>query len=188
MNTLLVKRLANYASYHNNPINKFIHVICVPIIFWSALVLLAYTGPLLNFKILNNYYVNGGFIMISAFAIYYTIMDIFAGVTYSVVMGIFWTTSLVFYSTVGFDTAWKYALFIHIAGWIFQFIGHGVFEGRKPTLLDDVTGVATAPLFTWLEILFALGYRKHIRSEIQKSAAINIANWKLKKEKLRKQN
>jgi len=185
MDTLLIKRLAHYASYHNNPMNKFIHVLCVPAILWSTLVLLAYTGPIANIKILD-YNFNGGLILVMLFGIYYTLMDVLAGVTYSIIMGILWTTSLAFCSTMGLQTAWKYALTINIIAWIFQFIGHGVFEGRKPTLLDDVTGIATAPLFTWLEILFAFGYRKQVRAEIKKEAAINIANWKQKKQKKQK--
>ena len=26
----------------------------------------------------------------------------------------------------------------HVIGWIAQFIGHGVFEGRKPALMDNL--------------------------------------------------
>jgi uncharacterized membrane protein YGL010W len=30
------------------------------------------------------------------------------------------------------------ALYIHLGSWIVQFIGHGVFEGRAPALLDSL--------------------------------------------------
>lgn len=32
------------------------------------------------------------------------------------------------------------AVLIHASGWIFQFIGHGVAEGRAPALLDNLLG------------------------------------------------
>jgi 2-hydroxy fatty acid dioxygenase len=36
--------------------------------------------------------------------------------------------------------------------------GHAVFEGRKPALLDSfVQSLVVAPLFVFLELLFALG-------------------------------
>lgn len=40
--SLLERRFTFYASYHNNPVNQWIHIVCVPVIFWSALVLGAY--------------------------------------------------------------------------------------------------------------------------------------------------
>ena len=36
---------------------------------------------------------------------------------------------------------WKVALAIHVTAWILQFIGHGVFEGRAPALLDSLDQV-----------------------------------------------
>ncbi len=38
---------------------------------------------------------------------------------------------------------WKVALVIHVFGWILQFIGHGVFEGRAPALLDSLDQVCS---------------------------------------------
>jgi uncharacterized membrane protein YGL010W len=78
---------------------------------------------------------------------------------------------------------WQAALTIHLTGWLLQFIGHGVFEGkfneitlnftfvsetkrlfsnlgRAPALLDSLDqALLTAPLFVLLEILFFCGYR-----------------------------
>ena len=50
------------------------------------------------------------------------------------------------------------AVITHIVCWIFQFIGHGAFEGRAPALLDNlVQAIFLAPLFVWLEMLFKFG-------------------------------
>merc|ERR1712141_396104 len=51
----------------------------------------------------------------------------------------------------------------HILGWIAQFIGHGVFEGRKPALMDNLLQgelhkLFAAPMFVTLEVLFMLGF------------------------------
>ena len=58
-----------------------------------------------------------------------------------------------------------YALGINIVAWIAQFVGHGVFEGRAPALFDNLyQAIFLAPLFVWLEFLFALGYRADLKS------------------------
>ena len=38
----------------------------------------------------------------------------------------------------GDDATFSHLLAVHIFGWIAQFIGHGVFEGRKPALMDNL--------------------------------------------------
>ncbi|KAK3816726.1 MAG: hypothetical protein J3R72DRAFT_529633 [Linnemannia gamsii] len=40
-------QLLQYATHHNNPVNVVIHLTCIPLILWSALVFAANTGPLL---------------------------------------------------------------------------------------------------------------------------------------------
>lgn len=97
--------------------------------------------------------------------------------------------------------AW-WALGVHVAGWIVQFIGHGVAEKRAPALLDSLfqgipgkvkpaitlptlPALFLAPLFVWLEVLFKLGYRKDLHKRINQRAARDIAAWRqsLKKSK-----
>ena len=59
------------------------------------------------------------------------------------------------------------ALGIHILSWVMQFMGHGVFEGRKPALLDNLLqSIVMAPLFVWLHILFFFGYRQPLQDDI----------------------
>lgn len=60
-----------------------------------------------------------------------------------------------------------WALGLHVFSWIAQFVGHGVFEGRAPALLDNlVQALFLAPFFVWMEILFACGYRPELRSRV----------------------
>lgn len=64
-------------------------------------------------------------------------------------------------------TANYWAIAIHVASWLAQFIGHGAFEGRAPALLDNlVQAVFLAPFFVWMEVLFMLGYRPGLKSRI----------------------
>eukprot|EP01099_Mayorella_cantabrigiensis_P007347 TRINITY_DN6510_c0_g1_i1.p1 TRINITY_DN6510_c0_g1~~TRINITY_DN6510_c0_g1_i1.p1 ORF type:complete len:129 (+),score=11.98 TRINITY_DN6510_c0_g1_i1:486-872(+) len=76
-------------------------------------------------------------------------------------------------------TANYWAAGAFVVAWIAQFVGHGVFEGRAPALLDNIyQAFFLAPLFVWLEILFALGYRPELKTRMEKLVAIDIAKWK----------
>lgn len=73
------------------------------------------------------------------------------------------------WALVAGSQAMKLATGIHVVAWAFQFIGHGVFEGRKPALLDNLfQSLVLAPLFVWLHVLFHLGYRKQLQRDVQK--------------------
>ena len=66
-----------------------------------------------------------------------------------------------------------------LASWIAQFLGHGMFEGRAPALLDSLfQAFFLAPLFVWMEILFALGYRPDLKSRADKMAQQDIAAYR----------
>ena len=84
-------------------------------------------------------------------------------------------TSAVFY---GYST-FQAALGVHIIAWILQFIGHGVFEGRAPALLDSLDqALVTAPLFVLMEIAFFFGYRRDFHTQIMEQVHNNIAEFK----------
>ena len=65
---------------------------------------------------------------------------------------------------------------------ILQFIGHGMFEGRAPALLDNLfQAVFLAPLFVWLELLFKFGYRRELQDRVEKAVQIEVAKYRNKK-------
>ena len=74
------------------------------------------------------------------------------------------------------------AIGIHISSWIAQFIGHGIFEGRAPALLDNlIQAIFLAPFFVWLEILFAFGYRPDLKARLDQSVEKEVAKFKAEK-------
>lgn len=84
-------------------------------------------------------------------------------------------------STYG-QTANCWALGLHVISWIAQFIGHGVFEGRKPALLDNlVQAFFLAPFFVWMEILFRLGYRPELRARLDDAVEKEIQKFRRSK-------
>ena len=80
-------------------------------------------------------------------------------------------------------TANYWALGLHVASWIAQFVGHGKYEGRAPALLDNLfQAFFLAPLFVWLEILFALGYRPELKTRVDQLAQQDIKKFRESKQ------
>jgi uncharacterized membrane protein YGL010W len=71
------------------------------------------------------------------------------------------------------------ALGVHLTSWIAQFIGHGVFEGRAPALLDNlVQALFLAPFFVWLEVLFMCGYRPDLKARLDESVEREVEKFR----------
>ena len=76
------------------------------------------------------------------------------------------------------------AIAVHVTCWILQFIGHGIFEGRAPALLDSWDqAFITAPLFVVLEVLFFFGYRKQFYQDCMEEVKVEIARFREGKQK-----
>ena len=145
--------LEEYGSSHKNKINKLIHWICVPAIFFSivALIWSIPLGPLENLKINDYQYINWATIALVFVVIYYiklspllTIgMIIFSTICLYVTN---YLENLIFNGKIEFQL-WLIALIIFVISWIIQFIGHEI-EGKKPSFLKDVQFLLIGP--AWL--------------------------------------
>jgi uncharacterized membrane protein YGL010W len=79
-------------------------------------------------------------------------------------------------------TATTYSIILNILSWIFQFIGHGAFEGRAPALLDNLfQAIFLAPLFVFLEVFFFFGYRPELQRRVEAGVQKKIAEFKSSK-------
>jgi uncharacterized membrane protein YGL010W len=85
---------------------------------------------------------------------YYTLLAGFTGFTGGLLLLAMNLWAHAFVQSYGL-LAWQPALAVHILSWYMQIHpGHGVFEGRKPALMDSfVQSLVTAPLFVWFEVL-----------------------------------
>jgi uncharacterized membrane protein YGL010W len=108
----------------------------------------------------------------------YVLMEPVAGLLVSPILigGIAYCNHLV--ETYG-AVANKWAIAINVVSWILQFVGHGVFEGRAPALLDNlVQALFLAPFFVWFEILFFFGYRPQLKSRLDTAIEGEIRKFK----------
>ncbi|HVC28468.1 MAG TPA: Mpo1-like protein [Gammaproteobacteria bacterium] len=136
--------LDEYGESHQNPINKSLHWICVPLILISLIGLLwsipmphtlADTSPLLNW----------GVLFLAAALLYYFALAWRLALGMSVVVLL--VIAIVYGVSLLPASLWLVSLSVFVIAWIGQFIGHKV-EGRKPSFFRDVQFLLIGPL--WL--------------------------------------
>ena len=171
LNFDLLDQLSFYGAYHRHPVNKAIHLVFVPLIVWSALVWMAGYVP----KGLEDASLAGAFRLIPV--VRWCGLDLLVA---AVMCGVpLWLTASWFESAAGWDVAWKWALALHLLAWYAQIHpGHVVFEKKRPALLDSLAqSLVLAPLFVWMEVLFACGYRPGLRHNVNQRVKRAVEEW-----------
>lgn len=160
----LIDLLAQYASYHRDRRNILTHLVGIPMIVLSLMVLLA--RPTL--ATVGGLSINPGMVIATLLAIYYLKLDLRMGAVMAAVFALGLDVAL---HTAPLATgpwlAWGLGLFL--VGWGIQFLGHH-YEGRKPAFVDDIIGLIIGPLFVLAEVAFLLGLRKDIEAAIEAKA------------------
>lgn len=141
--------LEEYGASHKNATNKFIHWICVPLIFFSIVGLIwsiphSLVGELIGWP--NNPFANWATAMIVIVLIYYMTLSIplMAGMTIFSFGCLYLANTL---EQMNFAPLWAISVGVFVAAWIGQFYGHKV-EGKKPSFLKDVQFLLIGP--AWL--------------------------------------
>jgi uncharacterized membrane protein YGL010W len=137
-----------YGESHQNHTNKAIHWICVPLIFFSVVGLLASipSGMVQRFLGQGNPYANWAAVVLIFVVIYYTTLSL----TLSLGMMLFGVLCLYIARIINqSDVAplWLVSVIIFVIAWIGQFYGHKI-EGKKPSFLKDVQFLMIGP--AWL--------------------------------------
>ncbi|EEH57441.1 uncharacterized protein MICPUCDRAFT_58351 [Micromonas pusilla CCMP1545] len=110
------------------------------------------------------------------YAFYYVLLEPFAGVAWTLLVGVPSFLTATWYRAARGDAACANALVVHLLSWYMQIHpGHAVFEKRRPALTESLfQSLALAPLFVWLEALFALGYRPKLRARLKRRVARRV--------------
>jgi len=121
-----------YRSYHTNPYNKAIHLMCIPML---SLCFLNFASLINSDKALSLFY-----------CVYYFSLNFKIGIVMSI-----YIVSLYFLALLvrTFNHNWREnSYYLFAFAWIFQFFGHYI-EGNRPALLTGFEqSFLEAPLFT----------------------------------------
>jgi uncharacterized membrane protein YGL010W len=128
---------ADYASYHQTKGNKAFHRLGIP------LIMLTLIGMLVRVKLAAN--VDAAMLLIAIATIYYFVVE------WRLAIGML-AVSIAFYFLGAWMPLWlNIALFV--LGWIFQFVGHSVYEHRNPAFFRNFVHLLVGPLWILNDVI-----------------------------------
>ena len=162
------------------PSVKFIHFLFVPPILATLCVWLAYARGVDSPALLPRLpcsVANPAFLLVAAYAGYYSSLEPFAGGTWALFQGLPMWLGATAARTAHPASAWRWAVGVHLAAWLVQVgVGHGLVERRRPALTVSLgQALSSAALFAWLEGLFACGYRPDLKARLDARVAVGQA-------------
>ncbi|MBL3656491.1 Mpo1 family 2-hydroxy fatty acid dioxygenase [Fulvivirga sediminis] len=140
--------LREYGESHQNPTNKRVHWVCVPLIFFS-IVAIVWSIPSDALQSLVNSqspWVNWASLVLLIVFIYYLTLSVPLALGMLAFSAVCLLASYAL-SQLNFLPVWALALIIFIIAWIGQFYGHKV-EGKKPSFFKDIQFLMIGP--AWL--------------------------------------
>jgi uncharacterized membrane protein YGL010W len=134
--------LADYLSYHRTRGNVICHFFGIPMIMFGIFSML----QLLRFGMLSAFPVTAAEIFITIAVIYYFTLDA------KLAVGMLLSSAMIDAVAHAVDD-WRIGLGVFIIGWIFQGIGHAVYEKRSPAFLKNLLHLLVGPIFLLNEAL-----------------------------------
>ena len=159
------RQLGYYAEAHRNRVNSVMHMIGNPILFMAVVLPLS----LLPVSVLG--------IKISA-APLLTIPALILWMAWDIIIGLaIVVTSIPLLFAAGAIAihvsilwVWVIAVGLFVLGWALQIVGHQLFEGKRPTMLDNPVQMLISPMYIFAKLFVALGLRPDLTAVLQKSS------------------
>ena len=126
---------ADYSEYHRTPGNKLFHRFGIPLIVLSLLGMLARV----TLFHADGFYLDLGMLLLAASAIFYVALDWKLGTAMAAVTVLFYV--------VGRALPLWLNVSLFVLGWIFQFIGHAVYEKNSPAFARNLVHLMVGPLW-----------------------------------------
>jgi uncharacterized membrane protein YGL010W len=135
MRPALQAHFSDYASFHRTPGNQACHFVGIPLIVLSLFALLARV-PLFE---LGGFTVTAAELVLLASTAYYLTLDVALAL---IMLG----TSIVL-AAAGRLMPLSAAVSLFVLGWVFQFVGHYVYEKKSPAFYRNLAHLLVGPLW-----------------------------------------
>jgi uncharacterized membrane protein YGL010W len=132
---------AEYASFHQTRGNKMFHRVAIPMIMLSMFGMLSHV-TLLDVATIR---LDAAMLLIALASAYYFVIEWRLAIAMTVV-------SIVFYF-IGAAIPFWFNAALFVLGWIFQFIGHRVYEHKNPAFFRNFVHLLIGPLWILNDII-----------------------------------
>lgn len=152
-----VEQLATYKSVHLNPKNVRTHFVGVPLIIWSAFLMLG----TLRFS-WQGYELSAAMVLTLVVLGYYMALHMRLALGLVLfILPVLYSSELVVHSEHPFIIA----ISLFVIGWVIQFVGHK-YEKAKPAFMDDLNQLLIGPFFLMAEVYFMMGWERDLEEQI----------------------
>jgi uncharacterized membrane protein YGL010W len=132
---------ADYAAYHQTKGNKFFHRLGIPMIMLTLIGMLT----LVTLADVATIRVDAAMLLIATASAYYFVIE------WRLAIAMFAVSIAFYFIGAAIPLAINAALFV--LGWIFQFIGHKVYEHKNPAFFRNFVHLLVGPLWILNDII-----------------------------------
>lgn len=150
-----------YATYHQKPITRYTHIVGIPLIILSMMILLGFVQIIVPGVFASNLAWFGTL----AILFYYFFLNWRLALALTpILLLLLWIAH--WFSEYGPTKlgCWTFII-TFVLGWGCQLYGHYL-EGKKPAFMDNMCQALIAPLYLTAELFFMAGYMGPLHSEI----------------------
>ena len=157
MYRLFCRQLAFYARYHRDPRNCVTHYLGIPMLFLAAIL------PLQASRIaVGSVHLPLAVVLVAPAVIGWMALDLGVGAALLLLLCPLFAIAELIVDSGGPLLLWSAAAMLFLVGWSFQFLGHAVFERRRPAFVDDLSQTLIGPMFIVAKMLVGLGMRRDL--------------------------
>lgn len=158
------KEMAFYSAFHQERRNILIHIIGVPTITFSLLLVMSWV----NLFEISGFPITLAIVFSLLVLAYYFTLDLGLASLTAIFFGGLLFAAHWLSLNVSDQTGWIIFGAGQILGWGTQFYGHFAFEKSRPALFDNLfQALVSAPLFVVADVCFELGFRKELEKDVK---------------------
>jgi uncharacterized membrane protein YGL010W len=157
MNDMFRRQMMDYVEYHRDPRNGLMHVVGIVFLFLGAMLPLS----LWHFDAFG-LKISLGAILASPVLLYWLLLDTALGAGVLGFAVLLLAAAMMIVDHVHGTALWALVAGLIILGLTAQAVGHQVFEGNKPSLLDHPAHLWLGPMFVIAKLYMALGFRPSV--------------------------
>jgi uncharacterized membrane protein YGL010W len=159
MHRFFCRQLAFYAQYHRDPRNCATHYLGIPMLFMAAIL------PLQTLRItVGSFDLPLAVVLVAPVIIGWMALDLGVGAALLLLLCPVFVIAELIATAGGPPVMWSAAAALFVLGWSLQFLGHAVFERRRPAFVDDLSQTLIGPMFIVAKMLVKLGMRRDLAS------------------------
>lgn len=156
----IADHMSFYEAYHKHPLNKATHFIGIPMIIYSILVPMSAAGVSVGTTPITI-----AMVFVASVLTYYVVLDRAFGIAMFLIIAPL-LAGAHYTAQQGLGTWLGITAIAFVLGWIFQLVGHIVYEKRRPALADNLFQMLIGPVFLCAELFFMLGFKKELHQRV----------------------